>query len=213
MSARNSGDRTNTFYARYGKRAFDLFLSVPSLVILAPVFLASAVLIKLETSGPVTFCQERIGRGGRPFRLFKFRTMVRDASRMGPAVTSAGDPRITKVGRFLRRFKIDEMLQIVNVIKGDMSVMGPRPELKRYVEMFQDDYRGILKIRPGMTDYALIAFRDEENILSKFADVEEGYINRVMPEKIRLYKKYIDEMSLYTDTKIFFATIWEVVKR
>jgi lipopolysaccharide/colanic/teichoic acid biosynthesis glycosyltransferase len=213
MSAEHSNDSTEGFYGRYGKRIFDLLLSIPSLVILSPVFLASAILIKLETPGPVTFSQERIGKGKRVFKLYKFRTMVKDASRMGPPVTKANDARITNVGKLLRKFKVDEMLQIINVIKGDMSVVGPRPEIKKYVDMFQADYEQVLRIKPGMTDYALIAFRNEEEILSTFHDVEEGYIQEVLPEKITLYKKYIAEMGFSTDIRIFFRTIWAILRR
>ncbi len=213
MSAGNSRDRTQGFYGRYGKRVFDLILSIPSIIILSPVFLISAILIKIDTSGPVSFSQERIGRGGRPFNLYKFRTMVKNASGIGPSVTPANDPRITRVGRLLRKFKVDEMLQIFNIVKGDMSVIGPRPELRKYVDKFRDDYGEILKIKPGMTDYALIAFRNEEEILSKFDNVEEGYIKEVMPEKIRLYRKYLNEMSLGTDIRIFFGTIMEILRR
>jgi len=213
MSARNLRDRTNGLYGRYGKRVFDLVLSIPSFILLSPVFLIASVLIKIETPGTATFAQERIGRGGRPFKLYKFRTMVKDASKMGPPITPTNDPRITKVGKLLRKYKIDEMLQIANIIKGDMSVIGPRPEIEKYIKKFKDDYSKILKIKPGMTDYALIVFRNEEEILSKFNDVEEGYIQEVMPEKIKLYKKYMDEMSLLTDIKIFFKTIWEILKR
>jgi lipopolysaccharide/colanic/teichoic acid biosynthesis glycosyltransferase len=213
MPVENSNDSTEGFYGRYGKRIFDLLLSVPSLVILSPVFLASAILIKLETTGPVTFSQERIGKGKRTFRLYKFRTMVKDASRMGPPVTRANDGRITNVGKLLRKFKVDEMLQIINVIKGDMSVIGPRPEIKKYVDMFEADYEQVLRIKPGMTDYALIAFRNEEDILSTFHDVEEGYVREVLPKKIKLYKKYMAEMSLATDVRIFWGTIWEILRR
>jgi lipopolysaccharide/colanic/teichoic acid biosynthesis glycosyltransferase len=213
MSAEILRDRTQGFYGRYGKRLFDLILSIPSIIILLPVFLISAVLIKIETSGPISFNQERIGYDGRPFNLYKFRTMVKDASSTGPSVTPADDPRITRVGRLLRKFKVDEMLQIFNIVKGDMSVIGPRPELQKFVDEFKDDYRKILKIKPGMTDYALIAFRNEEEILSKFDNVEEGYIKEVMPEKIKLYKKYLNEMSLGTDIRIFFKTIMEILGR
>ncbi len=213
MSAGNSEDRTKGFYGRYGKRFFDLTLSVPSIIILSPVFLISAIVIKLETPGPVSFTQERIGCGGRSFKLYKFRTMVKDAAKIGPPVTPANDPRITRVGKLLRKFKIDEMLQIFNVIKGDMSVIGPRPEVGKYVDQCKDDYKEILRIKPGMTDYALIAFRNEEEILSKFDNIEEGYIKEVLPEKIRLYKKYMEEMSFLTDMKIFFRTIMEILGR
>jgi lipopolysaccharide/colanic/teichoic acid biosynthesis glycosyltransferase len=213
MSAENLRDRTQGFYGRYGKRVFDLILSIPSIIILSPVFLISAVLIKIETPGPVSFNQERIGREGRPFSLYKFRTMVKNAPSIGPSVTPANDPRITRAGRLLRKFKVDEMLQIFNILKGDMSVIGPRPELRKYVDEFKDDYREILRIKPGMTDYALIAFRNEEEILSKFDNVEEGYVKEIMPEKIKLYRKYLNEMSLRTDIRIFFGTIMEILRR
>jgi lipopolysaccharide/colanic/teichoic acid biosynthesis glycosyltransferase len=213
MSAENLRDRTQGFYGRYGKRVFDLILSIPSIIILSPVFLISALLIKIETPGPVSFNQERIGREGRPFNLYKFRTMVKNASSIGPSVTPANDERITRAGRLLRKFKVDEMLQIFNIVKGDMSVIGPRPELRKYVDEFKDDYREILRIKPGMTDYALIAFRNEEEILSKFDNVEEGYVKEIMPEKIKLYRKYLNEMSLRTDIRIFFGTIMEILRR
>ncbi|MBM4147348.1 MAG: sugar transferase, partial [Nitrospira sp.] len=173
--------------------------------------LFSALLIKLDTPGPILFSQDRIGQNGKPFRLYKFRTMVKDAAKIGPPVTTAHDPRITKTGRLLRKFKVDEMLQVVNVVKGDMSVIGPRPEVKKYIDIFAREYSDILKIKPGMTDYALITFRNEEDILSRFQNVEEGYINEVMPEKIKLYRQYLSEMSLRTDIKIFFQTIWEIL--
>jgi lipopolysaccharide/colanic/teichoic acid biosynthesis glycosyltransferase len=211
MSAKNSKDRTETFYARTGKRIFDLVLSIPSLIILSPVYLLSAILIKLDTPGPILFSQDRIGQNGKPFRLYKFRTMVKDAAKIGPPVTTADDPRITRTGRLLRKFKVDEMLQVMNIVKGDMSVIGPRPEVKKYIDIFAEEYKDILKIKPGMTDYALIAFRNEEDILSRFQNVEEGYIKEVMPKKIKLYRQYLSEMSLRTDIKIFFQTIWEIL--
>jgi lipopolysaccharide/colanic/teichoic acid biosynthesis glycosyltransferase len=213
MLAKNLEDRTNGFYGRYGKRFFDLTLSIPSLVILSPVFLLSAILIKIETPGPIVFSHERIGRGRKVFKLYKFRTMEKDASKIGPSITPANDPRVTKMGKLLRKFKVDEMLQIVNVVKGDMSVIGPRPEIKKYTDRFKKDYKEILKIKPGMTDYALIAFRNEEKILSKFNDIEEGYVKEVLPEKIKLYRKYMEEMGILTDVKIFFKTILEILRR
>jgi len=211
MFAENLEDKTAGFYFRVGKRLFDLFLSIPSLFILSPVFLLSAILIKLDTPGPIIFTHTRAGQNGRPFKLYKFRTMVKDASKLGPPITYANDMRITKIGRLLRKFKVDEMLQIINIVKGDMSVIGPRPEIKKYIDIYEKDYRDVLKIKPGMTDYALIAFRNEEEILSSFSDVEEGYIKEVLPKKIELYRKYMNEMSLGTDIRIFFATIYEII--
>ena len=212
-STRNLEDKTNGFYCRFGKRYFDLILSIPSLIILSPIFLITAILIKLDTSGPIVFSHERAGRDGKPFKLYKFRTMVKDASKKGLSITPANDPRVTKIGKVLRKFKMDEMLQIINVVKGDMSVIGPRPEIKKYTDRFKKDYREILKIKPGMTDYALIAFRNEEKILSKFDDIEEGYIKEVLPEKIKLYRKYMEEMGLLTDVKIFLKTVLEILRR
>jgi len=139
--------------------------------------------------------------------------MVVDTSQRGLQITSAGDPRITKIGRFLRKTKIDELPQIINVIKGDMSVVGPRPEVLKYVEMFKDDYKYILKVKPGITDYAAIEFRDEECVLKKFKDPEDGYIKKVLPLKINLYKRYIKERSLFTDMKLIFLTLWKIVRK
>ncbi len=212
MYAENLEDSPKGFYANYGKRIFDLLLSIPSFIILLPVFLIAAILIKLESPGPIIFTQERIGRGGSTFKLYKFRTMVQDAPKSGPSITKHDDPRITGVGKLLRKYKIDDLPQVINVIKGDMSVVGPRPELRKYVEAFQSDYNEILKIRPGMTDYALIAFRNEEEILCRFSNTEEGYVKEILPEKVKLYKKYIEEMGLPTDIKIFFSTIWAILK-
>ncbi len=213
MSAENVEDRTNGFYGMYGKRVLDLVLSIPSFILLLPILLATAILIKLETPGPVVFAHDRVGCNGRVFKLYKFRTMVENASKIGPPITQGNDPRITGVGRLLRRFKVDEMPQIINVIKGDMSVIGPRPEIKKYVELFKEDYNEILKIKPGMTDYALIAFRNEETVLAKFNNAEEGYVNELLPKKITLYRKYLKDISITTDVQIFFRTIWEILWR
>jgi lipopolysaccharide/colanic/teichoic acid biosynthesis glycosyltransferase len=199
-------------YGTYGKRIFDLAFSLPFFVLLSPVFLIIGILIKFETPGPVVFTQQRVGLNGRTFKLYKFRTMVEGASNNGPSITGSKDPRITAVGRVLRKYKIDETLQIINVIKGDMSLIGPRPELKEYVDKFKEDYSEILKIRPGITDYASIAFRNEEEILAKFASVEEGYVREIMPEKIKLYRKYLREIGFLTDVKLVLRTILEVVR-
>ncbi len=212
MSARDSKDKKDGFYARFGKRLVDLTFSIPMFVALIPVFFVVALLIKLDSPGKVIFAQERVGRSGKPFKLYKFRTMVKNASQIGPPVTSACDLRITRIGRILRRFKIDELPQIVNVIKGDMSLVGPRPEVEKYVKTYWEDYKEILKIRPGLTDYATIVFRNEEKILSKFGNVEEGYLREVLPQKIRLYKKYMMEMSLKTDLRVLLKTLREILK-
>ncbi|MBZ0191580.1 MAG: sugar transferase [Candidatus Kuenenia stuttgartiensis] len=194
------------------KRLFDIISSFFSLLILLPLFLLIAILIKLDSAGPVFFIQKRVGKNFKLFSLYKFRTMVVDASQRGPQITSAGDSRITKIGRFLRKTKFDELPQIINVLKGDMSVVGPRPEVLKYVEMFKDDYKNILKVKPGITDYAAIEFRDEECVLKKFKDPEGGYIKEVLPLKIKLYNRYVNERSLSTDMKLIFLTLWKIVK-
>ena len=189
------------------KRLFDVIFSLAGIVLLSPVLLLVALLVKLDSKGPVFFRQERIGQGFEPFIIVKFRTMVTDACRKGPLVTSGGDRRITKIGKFLRRTKIDELPQLLNVLKGDMSLVGPRPEVAKYVEIFSDDFREVLKVRPGITDFAALEYSDEEEILKKYADPEEGYIREILPAKIELYKKYLRERGLLTDIKLIVLTL------
>jgi len=194
------------------KRAFDILFSVAGLLLLSPVLLAIAILIKAEGRGPVFFVQERVGMNFKPFRLYKFRTMVKDAERAGPPVTASGDPRITRLGRVLRSTKLDELPQLANVLRGDMSFVGPRPEVSRFVEVFRHDYTDVLSVRPGITDYAAIAFRDEESILKRHRDPEEAYVKEILPAKMVLYKKYLNEKSLLTDVKIIVLTILKIIK-
>lgn len=194
------------------KRLLDIISSCVVLLLLCPIFLVIAIIIKIDSYGPVFFPQIRVGKNFKPFRLYKFRTMVSDAPEKGPAITVVNDPRITKIGRFLRRTKIDEFPQLFNVIKGDMSIVGPRPEIAKYVEMFQNEYKEILQIKPGITDYATIEFRDEEGILKKYSNTETGYIKEVLPVKIELYKKYLRDKSLFTDLKLIFLTFWKIIK-
>ena len=194
------------------KRLFDIFFSLAGIILLSPLLLLVALLVKLDSKGPVFFRQERIGLGFKPFRIYKFRTMVADAFLNGPLVTSVVDRRITRVGRFLRRTKIDELPQLLNVLKGDMSLVGPRPEVAKFVELFIDDYREVLEVRPGITDFAALEYCDEEDALKKYADPEEGYIREILPAKIRLYKKYLRERGLITDIKLIILTITRITK-
>ena len=189
------------------KRLFDFCVSASGLLLLSPVFLAVAVLVKVGDGGPVFFLHERIGRGFAPFKMYKFRTMVTDAARLGPAVTKGGDPRITRVGAFLRKTKLDELPQLINVAKGDMSLVGPRPEVARYVEAFRDEYAEILSVRPGITDYASIMYRDEEEVLRGAADLEKTYVGEVLPRKLMLNREYIRKASALEDIRIIFRTI------
>ena len=190
------------------KRLFDIFFSSIGLIILSPLFLIVAVLIKLDSKGPVFFRQERVGRYFKEFRIYKFRTMSNDVSKKGPQITVGGDTRVTKVGKVLRKYKIDELPQLINVLKGDMSFVGPRPEVRKYVEMFKSDYAKLLKVRPGITDPASIQFSAEENVLASSNNWERDYIIKVLPEKIRLSSQYIDSQNnIITDLSLILKTI------
>ena len=199
------------FYRNYGKRIFDLSLCSLGLVLISPVLLIIALVIKLYDSGPVFFIQIRVGKDFGKFEFVKFRTMIPIQKEGGPLVTSAVDHRITAVGRLLRRFKLDELPQLYNVLKGDMSLVGPRPEVPKYVALFEEDYKDILKIRPGITDYAAIKFRNEEEVMKGYPDPEVGYLRDVLPQKIVLYKKYVHDLALGVDIKLVFSTLLAIV--
>jgi lipopolysaccharide/colanic/teichoic acid biosynthesis glycosyltransferase len=195
------------------KRLMDILVSVVGLVLTSPFLLVAALLVKLTSEGPVLFKQERMGRDFRPFRILKFRTMVVNAPQLGGQITAGSrDPRITRVGAFLRKSKIDELPQFINVLRGDMSLVGPRPEVPRYVELFRDDYRVLLSIRPGITDIASIKFRDEAAVLEASGDPEKYYAETLLPEKIQLGKQYIATSSLWQDFVIMLATVFKIVK-
>src|SRR5512143_2317039 len=167
-----------------GKRAVDLVLGLLALVVTAPVLLLAMLWVRLDSPGPILFRQERVGRHGRLFRIHKLRTMrVADSQSAGPAITGHADRRITRAGQWLRRYRIDELPQLIDVLRGDMSLVGPRPEVPRYVEMFRDDYAEILQVRPGITDLASITYRDEATVLGQAADPEATYVQRVLPAK------------------------------
>lgn len=188
------------------KRLFDIVAASLALAMMLPCFLIIAALIKLDSAGPVFFKQERIGRSFQPFFIYKFRSMVKDAPRLGKPITVGQDPRITRVGQFLRRFKLDELPQLINVLKGDMALVGPRPELRRYVEAFRDDYQQILTMRPGLTDFASLEFIDEANVLARAIEPERAYHDRILPAKIALAKQYVKEQSLCLDFVLLART-------
>ncbi len=192
------------------KRLFDVVVAAIGLLVLLPIFAVVAILIKLNSSGPVFFRQERMGRGFRLFSIYKFRTMVRDAPLKGGAITFSNDPRITRLGRLLRKGKVDELPQLVNVLKGDMSLVGPRPEVRRYVEIFRRDYEEILRVRPGITDLGSLRYRDEAEILGKATNPEEEYVQRILPEKIRLAREYIIRSSFFFDLLLIAKTLLKV---
>lgn len=194
------------------KRFFDLAVSFLGLIALSPLFAMIAICTKLESRGPVFFRGERVGRAGKPFLIFKFRSMVANAGAIGPELTVSSDQRITRVGAVLRRSKLDELPQLLNVIKGDMSLVGPRPEVRRYVDMFADEYEELLEIRPGITDLASLQYRRESEELDEAGDPEAYYIDKIMPEKIRLAHEYRSRSSLLFDARIIFRTITRIAQ-
>jgi lipopolysaccharide/colanic/teichoic acid biosynthesis glycosyltransferase len=188
------------------RRIFDIAVAAAGLILLSPLLLLVAILIKLDWRGPILFKQERIGREFRPFRIYKFRTM-RDGAHATSSLTIGADPRITRIGKYLRASKIDELPQLLNVLKGDMSLVGPRPEVPRYVELFHSDYEYILTVRPGLTDLASLKYSDEASILGQSVNPEGDYIARVLPDKIRLAKEYIQRSSFWFDARLIVATV------
>jgi len=192
------------------KRMFDIVVAAAALVVLFPLLVLSALLIKLDSPGPIFFKQERIGRNFRPFWIYKFRTMAQDAPARGGLVTIGEDARVTRVGRLLRKSKIDEIPQLTNILKGDMALVGPRPEVRYYVELFRRDYEEILQVRPGLTDLASLKYRDEAALLGKAANPEDEYRTRVLPDKIRLAKDYLRRSSFLFDLGLILKTLFKL---
>ncbi len=196
----------------FAKRALDLVAAGAGLVLLSPVFLLAAIAIRLDARGPVFFRQQRMGRDFVPFQILKFRTMVADAESRGGQITAGADPRITRVGCWLRRTKVDELPQLINIALGHMSLVGPRPEVPRYVEMFRADYAYILSVRPGLTDPASIKYRDEAAVLAACADPQREYIERILPDKIAIARQYISTASFTGDLALMFSTLLRIVR-
>lgn len=189
------------------KRFIDIVLSSAALIILLPLMVVIAILIKLDSPGPIFFRGLRVGRYSEPFKIYKFRTMVINADKLGGPSTPADDPRLTKIGKILRKYNLDELPQFINVLKGDMSIVGPRPEVPQYVEMFTDEEKEILNLRPGITDWASIWNPDEGFILAGSDDPEKIYLEKIWPEKHRLELEYVRNFSLWTDIKIILLTL------
>ncbi len=204
--------REDSLYVKYFKRVFDAIAAAFGLFFLFPVFIIIAVLIKLEDGGSVFFRQERVGQNWKIFKIYKFRTMIENAEELGAQVTKGDDPRITRIGHFLRKYKLDELPQLINVLKGEMSLVGPRPEVPKYAYLFKNEYDEILRVKPGITDFASIEYRDENELLRGVDDPEKIYIRKVLPEKIKYYKKYLEKMSFFTDLKLIIKTLWRVAK-
>ena len=194
------------------KRGMDIVISGGALLVIWPVLLLVALAIKIDDPGPVFYRQVRVGRGGKTFRIFKFRTMVVDADKKGLAITVGRDNRITRVGALLRKTKLDELAQLLNVFVGEMSFVGPRPEVQKYVDLYTPYQRQVLLVRPGITDYASIAYRNENDLLAGAQDPEKMYIDVIMPDKIELNMKYLREISPLADLRLIFGTIAAVIR-
>ena len=193
-------------------KAIDFLLALIGLIILSPVLILVALFIKLTSKGPVFFMQSRVGKDGKDFRVFKFRTMYTQAEKLGLLTVGGKDNRITAIGYYLRKFKIDELPQLLNVLKGEMSLVGPRPEVRRYVDMYSIDQIKALNVLPGITDYASIAYRNENEMLASASNPEEYYIKEIMPNKIELNFKYINNRSVTEYFKIIGMTLLSAIK-
>jgi lipopolysaccharide/colanic/teichoic acid biosynthesis glycosyltransferase len=188
------------------KRGFDIIVSLVGLIVLSPVFILIAVLIKLESKGGIVFKQTRVGKNNIDFNLYKFRSMFVDTEHKGQLTIGMRDPRITKIGYTIRKYKLDELTQLLNVLKGDMSLVGPRPEVRKYVALYNSSQLEVLSVKPGITDYASIKYFDENAILGRSANPEQSYIEEIMPEKLDLNLAYVKSNNLFVDFKIIMAT-------
>lgn len=193
-------------------RFLDLLFSFLGLIVLSPFFLVAALLIMLDSRGGVFYCQTRVGKNGKDFRLYKFRTMTSGSDKKGLITVGAKDSRITRVGYFLRKYKLDELPQLINVLKGEMSLVGPRPEVRKYVEMYTEEQRKVLSVVPGITDYASIEYVDENRILGEAEDPDKAYVEKIMPDKIRYNMRYIEHKSVGEYFKIIFLTFGSIIK-
>lgn len=194
------------------KRLFDLFFSTIGIILLSPFFIIIAILIKFDSKGNILYKQERIGENGIPFNVLKFRTMVPDAFAKGALTVGSRDPRVTNVGYYLRKYKLDELPQLFNVLFGEMSFVGPRPEVKKYTDLYNENQRVVLSVKPGITDYASIKYRNENDLLAQSSDPEKLYIEEIMPEKLNLNLKYINDNNVFKDIKIIINTFYTIVK-
>jgi lipopolysaccharide/colanic/teichoic acid biosynthesis glycosyltransferase len=195
-----------------GKRMFDFVCAFLGLVVLSPVFLVVALAVKRDSKGPVFFRQERVGKDGKIFKIYKFRTMVQNAPSLGQHFTTAsGDSRITRLGGFLRRYNIDELAQLINVLAGQMSLVGPRPEVPEIVGIYTPEQRKVLSVRPGLTDFASLEFRKESEITTDSKNLYSDYIKLILPKKLDLQLRYIQEQSFATDIALIMKTIWSII--
>ncbi len=192
------------------KRIFDIIVSFFALFILLPIFVVLGIAIAIESKGGIFYKQKRVGKNGKEFKLFKFRSMYADADKKGLLTVGGRDSRITKVGYFIRKYKLDELPQLINVLKGDMSIVGPRPEVKKYTDLYSEEQKKVLSARPGITDPASLKYRNENDLLAKAENPEKYYIEKIMPEKIKISIDYINKRNFFADLKVIFNTVFSV---
>lgn len=195
------------------KRLFDVVASGLGLICLSPLFAAVAIWIKCDSRGPVFYRQTRVGKDGRDFRLFKFRSMRPDSDKLGLITVGGRDPRVTRSGYYIRKYKLDEFPQLINVFLGDMSLVGPRPEVRKYVDMYSPQQLKVLKVRPGITSLASIRYRNENEILAAADDPDKAYVEQVMPDKLAIDLEYVDRANLMTDIRLIFSTFREIITK
>jgi lipopolysaccharide/colanic/teichoic acid biosynthesis glycosyltransferase len=193
------------------KRLFDILVSFTALILLLPLFLLIAVWIKMDSKGSVFYRQERVGKNFVPFHLFKFRSMENNAEQKGQLTVGMRDSRITRSGYFIRKYKLDELPQLINVLLGEMSVVGPRPEVKKYVDMYKQEQRKVLSVKPGITDYASLQFSNENEILGKSTEPEKTYIEDIMPQKLALALHYVENQSFWVDIQLIAKTLIKII--
>lgn len=193
------------------KRCFDIIFSIFGIILLFPILILITIIIKINTKGPILYKQNRVGKNNCDFHIFKFRTMRINADKLGLLTVGDRDPRVTTVGYFLRKYKLDEFPQLFNVLIGNMSFVGPRPEVRSYVNYYSDSDLEILELKPGITDYASIYFRNEAELLKASPNSEKTYVEDIMPEKIRLNKMYLNKNNILIDTQIIFKTLLSII--
>lgn len=194
------------------KRLFDILASLILLIILSPLFIIFSIMIKLDSKGPIMFKQNRVTENGRIFKIFKFRTMVENADKNGSQVTVKNDNRVTKIGKFLRKFRLDEIPQLINILIGDMSFVGTRPEVPKYVELYTDEMKATLLMKAGVTSLASIKFKDEEKLLQMDGNIDKIYIENILPQKMQYNLEYLKRFNFFYDIKLMFMTLFAVIK-
>lgn len=201
-----------TTSSKISKRIFDILFSSIGLILISPILLVISIIIKITSEGPILFKQVRVGKDNKDFKILKFRTMIVDADKKGLKITVKDDPRITKIGKFLRKTKLDELPQLFNVLLGDMSFVGPRPEVRKYVDLYTEEQKQVLSVRPGITDLASIKYRNENELLDQSTNPEDTYINEIMPSKLKINLDYVKNINLVNDIKLILLTIKTVIK-